>query len=71
MQIQENAPGKKTITANKETSLQLCKCCKKRRTCQYDDCYPLDKNKDKRPQWYVDVIEKRAKAKAEKTKKNK
>ena len=50
MQILDDTPTKQIRTANKETSLQLCKHCNKQKTDQDDDCYHLDKNKDKRPQ---------------------
>ena len=70
MQLQENAPGRQTATANKETSLQFCKCCNKQTIHQDEDFYYLDRNKDKRHQWYIDIMEKRAKAKTNKTKKN-
>ena len=69
MQLEESAPSKKASTAQKDNTLCIFKHCKKHTTHQYDECYQLEQNKDKRSQWYNDILEKRAKAKAEKSKK--
>ena len=67
--LQTRTQTNKKQTANNEKELQRCKHCKKRMSHKDDNCYHLDKNKDKRPQWNNNISANEAKSNTNKSKK--
>ena len=68
LQLQTSAQKNQATPPNTDKIMHVCKYCKKRTSHQDDDCY-LEKNKDKRPQWYDKILDKQAKTKAKKVRK--
>ena len=63
LQICYSASRLQTATAFKQMTLHVFKHCKMKTTHHDEDCYHLEKNEDKGPQYYKYIMDKQAKAK--------